>query len=222
VCTTQKGALRVRVDVEGKMAHGAMPHQGANPVTALALFLAAMPQLERRLQDQHGEHPELGLAYITPTHVMAGSSTQVNVIPGDSVAMLDIRTVPGIDHPELVARLEGVGSEVGEGSGVTFELTVLVDRCPTETPRSDPVVQAVVGAHERVTGEAPPFGGVPGTTDGTILWRDGGLPVVVYGPGGKWIAHQADEYVDVADLHTSAAVYREAARIFLSGQGPSA
>ena len=78
-------------------------------------------------------------------------------------------------------------------------------------------MRAVASAHEAVTGRAPVFGGVPGTTDGTILWRDAGLPVVVYGPGGKWIAHQRDEYVDIHELIEHAEVYVEAARRFLRG-----
>jgi succinyl-diaminopimelate desuccinylase len=77
------------------------------------------------------------------------------------------------------------------------------------------VVEAVVAAHEEVLGETPQFGGVPGTTDGTILWRDAGIPVVVYGPGGKWIAHQADEFVEVEDMTRHAAVYVAAALNFL-------
>ncbi len=35
-----------------------------------------------------------------------------------------------------------------------------------------------------VTGSPARYGGVPGTTDGTILARDAGLATVVYGPGG--------------------------------------
>ena len=60
------------------------------------------------------------------------------------------------------------------------------------------------------------YGGVPGATDGTILTRDAGLATVVYGPGGKWIAHQADEFVEVADIVRCAKVYAEAARRFLT------
>ena len=59
------------------------------------------------------------------------------------------------------------------------------------------------------------IGGVPGTTDGTILTRDAGLATVVYGPGGKWIAHQADEYVEVDDILTCTRAYIAAARHFL-------
>ena len=48
---------------------------------------------------------------------------------------------------------------------------------------------------------------MPGATDGTVITSRTGVPSVVYGPGGKWIAHQADEFVEVADLVTHAAVY---------------
>ncbi len=70
-------------------------------------------------------------------------------------------------------------------------------------------------AHAAVAATPPRLGGVPGTTDGTMLTALAGVPTVVYGPGGKWIAHQADEYVDVADIVEHANVYVEAARRFL-------
>jgi succinyl-diaminopimelate desuccinylase len=46
------------------------------------------------------------------------------------------------------------------------------------------------------------------------------VPSVVYGPGGKWIAHQADEFVELTDLVAHAEVYVEAADRFLR-RGPS-
>jgi succinyl-diaminopimelate desuccinylase len=78
-------------------------------------------------------------------------------------------------------------------------------------------VTALAAAHQNVTGEQARYGGVPGATDGTILTRDAGLATVVYGPGGKWIAHQADEFVEVGDVIRAAQVYAEAARLFLTG-----
>ena len=68
------------------------------------------------------------------------------------------------------------------------------DRPPVDTPVDAPVVQAMLAGHLAATGTEAVIGGVPGATDGTILTRDAGLATVVYGPGGKWIAHQADEY----------------------------
>ena len=79
------------------------------------------------------------------------------------------------------------------------------------------VVRALWDAHAAVADTPPRLGGVPGATDGTVLTGQGGIPSVVYGPGGKWIAHQADEFVAVDDLLTHANVYVDAARRFLAG-----
>ncbi len=217
VCTVQKGAVRVRIDLDGDMAHGAMPHKGNNPIAAASQLVVELSKLEADLQAEMGEHPHLGLPYITPTHVEAGSLPQINVIPGSGLLTLDMRTVPGIEHSELVDQIKALTEPVAEETGVRFNVSVLVDRPATETPRDDPIVRAVAEAHESVTGEPAMYGGVPGSTDGTILWRDAGLPVVVYGPGGKWIAHQADEFVEIGDLITHAEVYIEAATRFLAG-----
>ncbi len=214
VCITQKGAIRLRIDATGKMAHGAMPHEGRNPIPALAEVVARLGVLETELQDTFGEDPHLGWTYVTPTVFSAGTLPQLNVIPRDGSVAVDVRTVPGVDHPTLVDRIRADLAAVASSSGVDLELTVIDDRPPTVTPPDDPVVQALVAAHEQVTGHPPPFGGVPGTTDGTILHRDAGLPVVVYGPGGKWIAHQADEYLDLDDLTTASTVYAHAALHF--------
>ena len=219
VCTTQKGAIRLRVDAQGKMAHGAMPHEGRNPIGALALVVAALGDLEVELQEKHGEHPHLGFPYVTPSVFDAGSLPQLNVIPSDGVLAIDVRTVPGLDHSALLDRVHAELATVSSSTGVDLILTVIDDRPPTETPQDHPVVQALVAAHRQVTGEDPVIGGVPGTTDGTILHRDGGLDVVVYGPGGKWIAHQADEYVELDDLTAAADVYAVAALEFLAGKG---
>jgi succinyl-diaminopimelate desuccinylase len=208
VCVAQKGAIRVLVEAHGRMAHGAMPHRGVNPIPPLSELVARCRDLQAALQAEAGEHPLLGLPYVTPTLLQAGSPDQLNVIPGRARLGLDVRTVPAVDHASLLARLRSLCSE-------GTRLTVVDDRPATETPADHPVVRAVVEAHRAVHGSAPALGGVPGATDGTILWRDARVPIVTYGPGGKWIAHQVDEFVELDDLVRSAEVYTEAVRRFL-------
>ena len=89
------------------------------------------------------------------------------------------------------------------------------DRPATDTALDSPVCRALAAAHERIMGEPPIYGGVPGSTDGTILWRDGGLDSVVYGPGGKWIAHQVDEFVEIDEIVRYTEVFAQAAVNFL-------
>jgi succinyl-diaminopimelate desuccinylase len=209
VCIAQKGAIRALVEFRGRMAHGAMPHQGVNPIPPLAKLVGRCRELEAALQAESGEHPLLGMPYLTPTLAEAGSLHQLNVIPGLARIGLDIRTTPAVDHARLVARLRAL-------CGEEARLTVLDDRPATETAADHPVVRALAGAHESVHGVAPVLGGVPGATDGTVLWRDARLPIVTYGPGGKWIAHQVDEHVELDDLVAAARVYAEAALRFLS------
>ena len=90
------------------------------------------------------------------------------------------------------------------------------DRPAVATAEDHPLVTARRATPTpRSPGHRPRLGGVPGATDGTIITSRAGLPSVVYGPGGKWIAHQADEFVEVDDLVTHAEVYVEAADRFL-------
>jgi succinyl-diaminopimelate desuccinylase len=223
VCIAQKGALRLLIEAEGVMAHGAMPERGRNPTPALVELLQAVAEAEQALQMAHGEHPLLGRPYLTPTVLQAGDPLQVNVIPRSARCALDVRSLPGIDHDELVSRLRQAAAGITARRGVDLRVVVVEDRPATEVDAGHPVVEALVAAHEEVTGMRPALGGVPGTTDGTILWRDAGIPVVVYGPGRKWIAHQADEYVDVEELLVAAEVYRRTAQRFLwAGAGLAA
>lgn len=217
ICAVAKGAIRLRIDLDGVMAHGAMPQHGRNPLPALGSLLMGLAELERQVAESVGTHPHLGDFYLTPTVLAAGDPSQVNVIPASASVYLDIRTLPAVAHNGLLHLVTRLAEQIAADAGLTARITVLDDRPPVDTPEDAPVVRALVDAHEACTGQAAVFGGVPGTTDGTILTRDAGLATVVYGPGGKWIAHQRDEYVEVADIRTCYQVYAAAARSFLAG-----
>ncbi|NUR93577.1 MAG: M20 family metallopeptidase [Nonomuraea sp.] len=211
ICAVAKGALRLRVDFTGKMAHGAMPQHGRNPIQAVGTLLVALRGYERELQAVHPAHEHLGEVYVTPTVVRAGTEEQVNVIPAVASVFVDVRTIPGVEHKEIASRV----AELAASDGIAADVSILVDRPPVDVPVTDPLIVALAGAHEAVTGSAPVYGGVPGSTDGTVLTHWGGIPSVVYGPGGKWIAHQADEFVEVAEIVQCTRVFAEAARRFL-------
>lgn len=215
ICASAKGALRIAIEYTGVMAHGAMPQIGTNPVPALGPLLVGLAELETRLQAEVGTHPELGDFYLTPTVLSAGTAAQQNVIPQIATVYLDVRTVPATAHPALIASIGDLVASIAAAHDLTAHVTVIDDRPPVDTPRGEAVVEALAHAHRRITGDEPVFGGVPGTTDGTILTRDAGLITVVYGPGDKWIAHQANEVCAVEDILTAARVYAETAELFL-------
>jgi len=67
----------------------------------------------------------------------------------------------------------------------------------------------------KATGQAPRYGGVPGSTDGTILRMELGIPIVTCGPGNRLIPHQVDEYVEVRELVEAAKIYAASALKYL-------
>lgn len=217
VCAVSKGAIRLKVTVHGKMAHGAMPQHGRNPVPVAARIVDRLSEMQARLQETNGEHEHLGFDYITATVLRAGDPDQLNVIPRQAYFLCDIRTTPSTDHADLLFQIRELVEQTALDADCKAEAEVIDDRPPVDTPVDAPVVAALVQAHVNVVGSQPAYGGVPGTTDGTILVRDAALHSVVYGPGDKWIAHQADEWVGVEDIKTCAQVYAETASIFLNG-----
>src|SRR5690606_2054347 len=114
-------------------------------------------------------HRTLGLPYLTPTVLEAGSANQVNVIPSDASVYVDVRTIPGVDHQDLVRTVTLLAQAAGAPEGVAGHVTVLDDRPPVEVEPTEPVVVALAEAHEAVVGSPARYGGVPGATDGTIL-----------------------------------------------------
>jgi len=241
ICLTQKGALRVELITSGKMSHGAMPLTGLNPVPSMVSILEKIRQLEEEEIDRLGKDPFLGYPSLTPTVLQAPvkGEPQLNVMPYQCRALLDIRTVPGQSHEVLKKQLEDIVAdeeravrnslasgylreireslEKGLSKGIGFEarLNVFEDRPWTRTSPEEPVARAMTKAIRTLTGRDPVYAGVPGATDGTFLAAWAGIPIVTTG-AGKWsIPHQRDEWVSVDELFLTAQIYAATALEFL-------
>ncbi len=217
LCLFQKGAMRVVVEVQGVMAHGAMPYAGVNPITALAEIIGKVEELEGLEQSRWGEHPYLGLPWFTPTIVDAPTSgeAQLNVMPERASLALDIRTLPGQDHDDLLGKLHKIAEEVSQrDSRLSVAVDLFESRPATQTPEDDPLVKAMERAYPLVMESAPRYGGVPGATDGTFLHL-AGVPIVTVGPGDRTIPHQRDEFVETEEIMKAAKLYAASAITFL-------
>ena len=241
LCISQKGALRAELITTGKMSHGAMPLSGLNPIPPMISILEKMRQLEEEEIARLGKHPFLGYPSITPTVLQAPvkGEPQLNVLPYQCRALLDIRTIPGQPHEVLKKQLEDIvreeersiqeslqsgplreirdNLEKGLSKGTLFEakLDIFEDRPWTITGENEPVVQAVSKAYQIVTGENLIYDGVPGATDGTFLSAWAGVPIVTIGAGKRMVPHQKDEWISVEDLCVIAKIYAVSAIEFL-------
>lgn len=220
LCLSMKGALRAVVRVHGRMAHGAMPRTGVNPNTRLARIVLAFEEYERREMERCGQDEFLGWPSLTFTVIQApppGEPAQLNVMPGQAVAYLDIRTTPRQDHPTLRRELEGIlGRLAAEDPQFRAEIEFFEDRPVVSVEPEQPIVVAAARAYRDLTGREPRYNGVPGATDGTFLRAWKGVPCLVNGPGPRHLPHQVDEYVEVEELWEAARVYALTALRYLS------
>jgi len=242
LCITQKGALRAELITSGKMSHGAMPLAGLNPIPPMISILEKMKQLEEEEIERLGKNDFLGFPSITPTVLQAPvkGEPQLNVVPYQCRAMLDIRTIPGQSHEALKKQLEDIVQEEersvnaslhsgplkeiretlekGLSKGISFQskLDVFEDRPWTKTSLEERIVQSVSQAIRSITGKEPTYGGVLGATDGTFLSAWARIPIVTVGAGKWMIPHQKDEWVSVEDLELTAKIYAASALEFLN------
>jgi succinyl-diaminopimelate desuccinylase len=148
--------------------------------------------------------------------------------------VLDCRLVPGQDPAALALDLELLLATACDAPHLQedptsrrypppdrarYDFRVVEVRHPTATPAGAPVVQALASAYTALTGQEPTYGGVPGSTDGTILHAAKGIPIVTCGPGDIHIPHHIDEWVSIEEIKLAARLYALAAVRFLGEAG---
>jgi succinyl-diaminopimelate desuccinylase len=207
----EKGALWAEVEFSGKTAHGSMPHLGANAVQAAADFLV---RWEQRYRTDEPVHPLLGTPTLNAGTIQGG--VKVNVVPDRCVLQLDMRTVPPLEHRDLLRQIEEALTEVRSArSGIRTEVRFASDRPPVSCPADSELALALADAVRAVSGRDTTPRGVPYCTEACIWVPALGIPAVICGPGAPGMAHQPDEWVEVAELEMAAEIYRRAALALL-------
>jgi len=234
ICITQKGAIRACFTISGKMSHGAMPLSGLNTAPAVARIIHGLHDLELETVRTLGRDEFLGWPSFTPTVIQAPASgaPQLNVMPAEARLLVDIRTIPGQSHSQMITDLNLMAAEIQKQICNHYEkydkqldvkrnhdlrvgLEILTDRPCTLTDRTDPIVEATCWATHKLTQKEPVYGGVPGATDGTFLWALKNIPIVTMGAGDREVPHQKDEWVDLDQLIETAKIYAVSAVHYL-------
>jgi succinyl-diaminopimelate desuccinylase len=193
---THKGALHLRARTAGRTAHGSMPELGENAVAKAARAILAAEAYRFRQS-----HPLLGRPSLTVTSISGGEN--VNSVPDACSFTIDIRTLPGMRHADL---LDDLRDQLGPD--VAFDAP-LADLPAVGTDPADPFVRSVAQIVARHMGsEAAAPRGMPYFTDGSALQPAyGSCPTVILGPGEPGQAHQTDEWCEANRITQAAAMY---------------
>jgi succinyl-diaminopimelate desuccinylase len=209
----EKGVLWLRLRALGRTAHGSMPWLGINAVSYMARLIPRLEEYPFPWQ----ESPLLGRPTLSANVINGGN--KINVVPDLCEIELDMRTVPGQDHEEILRMVRTLAEEVAReySPDIRVEVEIDNDKMPLETSRSEPLVEAIIQSVESVRGTTPQVGGVTYGTDAACLSPGFNIPMVICGPGSPGMAHQPDEYVEVDQLVQAAEIYADLARRLLSG-----
>jgi len=119
--------------------------------------------------------------------------------------------MPGERPGQVEAEFSAVLDELGRREpSLDATLRMTLERPGTEVPVNSALVQGLLSASEQE--------GTPALVEGMTAWVDAaflneaGVPSVCYGPGSIEQAHTDDEWIDVEEIITCAAVLERFAR----------
>lgn len=184
IFSMHSGHASLRITVKGKGAHSSNPRLGISAIKGLNQILSALFKFEEELK-QEGISLNVG-------HINGGSA--VNIIPDEATAVIGFRPLPDSSIDVIFKRIEHIAQGACYEPGA--KISVTLEQCtPPMMSKSGSRLEKVISAYARPSEQrAAAF-----STDAGNLSVQG-INCLIFGPGSIDIAHQADEYINIADL----------------------
>ncbi len=217
VVTAHNGCLQMEVNIQGKMAHAAIPQTGVDALQGAVAVLNALFALNKTYQQTRSAVPGIESPYLNVGRIEGGTNT--NVVPGRVTFKLDRRMIPE-ENPDQVEQdiLQTIDQAVNAFNasaypgkdGIRHEVKrLLLARAMVPLAGNQPLVEAIQRHAKAVMGEDIPAVGTPLYTD-VRLYAEKGIPGVIYGAGPRTVleshAKRADERLNLNDLKNATKV----------------
>jgi len=209
-----RGAITMRVGVEGLPAHVGQAHLGVNAFEQMVQIAGQLADLAHELRARRTDYPvesEAARGSMLVVGGASGSGANFNVVPGAAWFSVDRRFNPEEDLTEEVARLTRTIENAADRIGARVSIDILQQQPSAGTRADHPAALALARCVETVEGEPPRFELCPGVLE-TRWYAQLGVPAFAYGAGRLDVSHGPDEYIDEAAMRRCAAVYALYAR----------
>jgi acetylornithine deacetylase/succinyl-diaminopimelate desuccinylase family protein len=208
VWNANRGAITLRVRLQGKPAHVGLQHQGANAFERMVQVVERLQRLKHEVEQcttQCAVGPGQRPNSILMLGGQSGGGTNFNVVPAECWFTIDRRINPEENLADEKARLIEVLEEC-KHDGIPLEWEVLQEAGSAACDENETLGAAISRNVQEVAGETARFEMCPGLLE-TRFYAEAGIPAYAYGPGLLSVAHGPDEYVDLRKVIECAAVY---------------
>ncbi|EGS37349.1 peptidase, ArgE/DapE family [Limosilactobacillus oris F0423] len=191
IATAHKGSMDIELTSHGIAAHSSMPEQGYNAIDPLMKLLVQANQIFRSTDKANTE-----LGRLTFNTTVFNGGDQVNSIPAQASAKVNVRTIPEFNNDLVADRLEKMVAAANQ-SGAKLKLDIYMSQPSIQTTGDSRFVHLAQQIGSQYAGQAVPTFALNPVTDASNLVVDKGpqFPLAVFGPGND-TPHQVDEYVD--------------------------
>lgn len=212
-----RGISCFNVEVHARQGHSGLSERlGTSATVAAARLIDALS----RMKPSHPRDGDIAQAPTVNAAVRTEGGVTFGVHPGFARFASEVRLVPGMTRERLDHELRtALDSAVPADASytLTYEDGPLGWSEAAAIAPDHRLVASVQWAAEKVLGRVPPLDAYPGGTDASVFALRAGIPsIAAFGPGLLSVAHGANEYVPVADLHQAVAMYELVMRHYFS------
>lgn len=192
----QQGSMWFRIQVKGKSAHGGTRYEGVSAIEKSYLVLEAIQELERRRNEKCSIPIPINVGTIKGGNWPSSVPDQVELTgrmgvgPHEELADAQkelLHAILSIEDQwlqENPPRLQWFGARWHPGN----------------LPSHHPLEESLVHSFREVMGKEPVIQASPWGTDGGLLNKAGGIPVLIFGPGKTEVAHYPNEYIELEQV----------------------
>jgi acetylornithine deacetylase len=198
VVPAHRGFAWLDLIVHGRAAHGSRYDVGIDAITLAALVIAELEHYQGKILVKR-THPLLGRPSFHASMIDGGIG--LSTYPDRCRVQFERRTLPGETASDFTREVEEACARVrAKRPELSVEIIPGFSQHANEVARDAPIVRALTAAYERTTGAAASIDGLACWTDAALL-SAAGVPAICFGPGDIALAHAAEEYVAVDEIH---------------------
>jgi acetylornithine deacetylase/succinyl-diaminopimelate desuccinylase family protein len=208
VWDANRGAVSIRITVKGRFAHVGQQYRGVNAFERMLVVAGALQKLKHEVESRTTNfriEPAEAKNSILMIGGLCRGGAGFNIVPEEMVFTVDRRINPEeeleAEKHRLLECLESVKTQ-----GVDLDVELLQEGASSGISEDIPLAQSLSKNIHKIMGRKPAFEMCPGLLE-IRFYAQKGVPALAFGPEALECSHGPDEFVEVKNIGSCAAVY---------------